>query len=778
MSSKSDALIVTEGDWRAHAAGVANLAIKAKQPPQDWGLSLPPKPYPGLRPFNKSEWPIFFGRERMVSDVTSRLIQRRLLMVHGDSGCGKSSLMRAGVLPRLELEAERESTLWVTFEATPGEAPLLRLARALSRATNATEGDDLELEFRRALNRGRDGIQRVTELLTAEEASSSRFFILIDQFEELFACARKGGRDEAASLIDFLIGLSQRPIGSLHAVLTMRSDFLGACAQFPGFAEAVNESQYLVPRMEHADLVRAIREPATLYDGQVDLDLTELLISDAYGVQDQLPLIQHALLLLHRQQPQASSHGPWRLRRSTYRELAPGLGRLLSDSADRAQEEAEAALAASGAADCKRLVEDLFRCLTDVTGDGQAIRRPQTLSELARATGKSSATVRLALDAFRKDGVSLVRPYGPEALAEDTLIDFSHEALIRCWSKLAAPIEGWPTKEFKNGLVWRSLLVQAESFERDSNNVLSPSTTLERSKWLLRRNAHWCERYGGGWEGVVKLVNASRRARLRTQRTWWLFACLLVLAGLWAALIWARSTQREAQAQREKTQAQVEMARAQAENAQAQKERAEAKAEAERLKAEQEIRWAKDAMRDAEQVAASILPNVADAQLRTQLEKQLSSITKEASSGQIPPRAYVYFPQERQRSDVQAFAAQAGSLTLGTEQLEIRVVQLKPQSDGTLRCFSEADCAEARTLIATLNDRLNAHLRLVDYSSTSVAKNLRPRHYEVWLGSDFATNDPKPRTTANPTLPSLKDNPALGSSTTVDRFGPKRITND
>ena len=87
-------------------------------------IELPPRPYPGLRPFEKHEWPIFFGREIMATDVIDRIIQQQLLVVHGDSGCGKSSLIRAGVLPRLEQESARGGVVWRTAVAQPGDAPL------------------------------------------------------------------------------------------------------------------------------------------------------------------------------------------------------------------------------------------------------------------------------------------------------------------------------------------------------------------------------------------------------------------------------------------------------------------------------------------------------------------------------------------------------------------------------------------------------------------------------------------------------------------------------
>src|SRR5438067_10770429 len=86
---------------------------------------LPSDPYPGLRPFERYEWPIFFGREKMTDEVINQLIGSQLLVIHGDSGCGKSSLMRAGVLARLEQESARGGLTWRTCATQPRDAPLL-----------------------------------------------------------------------------------------------------------------------------------------------------------------------------------------------------------------------------------------------------------------------------------------------------------------------------------------------------------------------------------------------------------------------------------------------------------------------------------------------------------------------------------------------------------------------------------------------------------------------------------------------------------------------------
>ena len=143
----------------------------------------------------------------------------------------------------------------------------------------------------------------------------------------------------------------------------MRSEFLGVCARFKGLAEAVNQTQYLLPQMERAALLRAIREPAVLYGGEVSRELAERLIADAGGGQDQLPLIQHGLMVLWREAgaglpghpsdgavargrsalpfmrpdrspPSILRTGPaWRLGSEDYR-VAGGLAELLSKHAD------------------------------------------------------------------------------------------------------------------------------------------------------------------------------------------------------------------------------------------------------------------------------------------------------------------------------------------------------------------------------------------------------------------------------------------------------------
>src|SRR5262249_48117894 len=116
------------------------------------------------------------------------------------------------------------------------------------------------------------------------------------------------------------------------------------------------------------------------------------------------------------------------------------------------------------------------------------------------------------LDAFRSDGVSFLTPYAPAGLDKETMIDVSHEALIRCWNSLAAAPDGWLHREFRDGLIWQSLLSQAEIFEKDPRKVLGPATTEDRERWFKDRTPAWSERYGGGWGRGGQLGTGRRSA--------------------------------------------------------------------------------------------------------------------------------------------------------------------------------------------------------------------------------------------------------------------------
>jgi tetratricopeptide (TPR) repeat protein len=521
--------------------------ITADRSAESWAASLPRRPYPGLRPFEPQEDPIFFGREPIIDEIIDLLARRCLVLVHGSSGSGKSSLVLAGVLPRLARQHRRHGWQWHTASMRPGGGPLWNLARALAELESPTPSpariDALRLSFDRT---GANLAEIVTNLAGMQQ---QRLCILVDQFEELFRFARDTSREEARLFVDLITTtLKEDSESPVRVILTMRSEFLGECARLPGIAGVVNTAQYLLPRMGTASLQRAIRRPAELYDGEVTIDLANRLIADVRGSQDELPLIQHGLMRMWdlAGEPAGDTKAPRRLDLPLYEKHGP-LARLL----DRHAEVVCDAVAPDESG--RRAVEDVFRALTDINANAQAIRRPQTLQSLVAVTGAGRDKVVSILDAFRSDSVSFMTPYAPAPLGDEIPIDISHEALIRCWNSLAAEPNGWLHREFRDGLIWRSLLSQAELFEHDQRKVLGPATTEDRERWLKDRTLAWSERYGGGWSRVERLMTASRKAadwqrrrdRLQRRRERLMTGVLAALVAISLAAAWWASKERD-----------------------------------------------------------------------------------------------------------------------------------------------------------------------------------------------------------------------------------------
>ena len=482
-------------------------------------------PYPGLRPFEAEEWPIFFGRETMTDEVIDRLGLSRFVLIHGASGSGKSSLVRAGVLPRLARQHLRHGTPWFTCAMRPSGGPLWNLATELARLEGRADDQTHITDIMRLFNRRGATLAKV--IASLDGLRDKRLCILVDQFEELFRYEHETSREEAELFVDLLISeippaadgdaepevaaeLDQ-PSGKIHIILTMRSEFLGECARFDGLAEAVNRTQYLVPHLSRPDLVRAITQPAALFGGRVAAELADRLIADTRGQPDELPLIQHALMLFWHTVADSGTGGEIVLTAAML-DQAGSPAQALSDHADR--------VLAAAAPDepRKATAEKLFRALTDINADGQAIRRPQSFRELLAVCEVPEESLRAIIDAFRAEGVSFLTPYFPATINDKTIIDISHEALIRCWKAIGDRRTGWLRQEFDDGMMWRSLLMQAEEYTRDRKRVLSPATTVEREKWIASQTPAWSERYGGNWVLVSELLQAGRKQIVRARR--------------------------------------------------------------------------------------------------------------------------------------------------------------------------------------------------------------------------------------------------------------------
>ena len=238
-----------------------------------------PDPFPGLRPFESNEDLIFRGRQQHTDELLRRLATHRFLAVVGTSGSGKSSLVKAGLLPALDRGFLAGATSrWRIAVVRPGMAPIENLAEALREEAAIKEASSTKLKS--------SSLGLVETVRDAKLALGESLLVVADQFEELFRYQRqmneKDGGADAALFVKLLLTAAARPDVPIYVVLTMRSDFLGDCAQFPGLPEALSESQYLIPRLTREQRRQAIEEPLRLFDGAaMTPQLVEQLLNDA-----------------------------------------------------------------------------------------------------------------------------------------------------------------------------------------------------------------------------------------------------------------------------------------------------------------------------------------------------------------------------------------------------------------------------------------------------------------------------------------------------------------
>jgi len=378
-------------------------------------------PFPGLRPFEAEEDHLFFGREKQIDDLLRRLRTTRFLSVIGTSGSGKSSLVRAGLIPALQggfMAGAGSSWRIATFR--PAGDPIGNLATALSDPT--VLGSDPELAatqrvlIEATLRRGTLGL--VDAIRQAMLPPQHNVLIVVDQFEELFRfrhSRQADCKDEALAFVKLLLEAARHEV-PLYVVLTMRSDFIGDCMEYPGLPEAINAGQYLVPRMSRDELRLAITGPVAVGGGEIATRLVLRLLNDVGDDQDQLPVLQHALM---RTWDVWANHGeaerPVDL--EDY-EAAGTMRNALHDHAEEAYRETEAR-------GLQRIAEHLFKAITDTFSDARGVRRPTSVGNLLAITAASEAELVEVVEIFRKPGRSFLMPPGRMPLEPSTVIDLT-----------------------------------------------------------------------------------------------------------------------------------------------------------------------------------------------------------------------------------------------------------------------------------------------------------------------------------------------------------------
>jgi len=471
-------------------------------------------PYPGLRSYESEESDLFFGREGCVDEMLEKLAATRFLAVLGTSGSGKSSLVRTGLLDALELGfLPGASSRWRVADMHPGGRPIRNLGRALVEL-EAGDGGAVEFSLMQSfLERGPRSVKQWCDDGNLEEGEN--LLILVDQFEELFRYRDYAGREEAEALVALLLE-SARAHPRIYVVITMRSEYLGACAMMPGLAEQINSGLYLTRRMTRAECQQAIEGPANVIGFDVEPRLVTQILNDLASFApwdkedalssleqlsrraDQLPLMQHVLNRLY--QRAQTSDTPSVLTYSDYQIMGGLRGAIDAHAAE---------VVASLSNEARPLVEPVFRGLVSGSMLSNAVRDPNSFAGLVELAGGNEAGVREVVESFRARGCSFLRPPQSIALEPETIVDLSHESLIRQWSDLGA----WLSEEARDASTWARIVAAQEAYLAGEGDLLSGLDLANAHAWwnAAAPNAAWARRHGGDFEAVSAYLNESVR---------------------------------------------------------------------------------------------------------------------------------------------------------------------------------------------------------------------------------------------------------------------------
>jgi tetratricopeptide (TPR) repeat protein len=475
------------------------------------GKTAHANPFPGLRPFEEDEYRLFFGREGQSDALVERLERSRFLAIVGTSGSGKSSLVRAGLLPALRGGMMAGAGAgWSVAVLRPGHDPLGNLARALADVGVLAEAGaglapaEREAVIEATLRGGSLGLVEAAARACAGEGQ--KLLVVVDQFEELFrfraARAQESATDDDASaFVKLLLEAARQRDLPIYVVLTMRSDFLGDCAQFQGLPEAINDGQYLIPRMTRDERRFAIAGPARVARGRISEPLVNRLLNDVGDNPDQLPILQHALMRTwdywaahrHNSEPVGLEHY----------EAVGTMANALSLHADEAWDELPDDRA-------RQVAEALFKSLTERGADNREIRRPTALREVCEIAGASPAEVAAVVEVFRREGRSFLMPPADVALTPETVIDISHESLIRNWARL----HEWVRDEGEAARIYRRLAEAAVANRAGEGGLLDDVTLAWVNRWRDRYhpNRAWGVRYHPEYDAAMAYLEESRAA--------------------------------------------------------------------------------------------------------------------------------------------------------------------------------------------------------------------------------------------------------------------------
>jgi WD40 repeat protein len=462
-------------------------------------------PFPGLRPFTPDESDLFFGRENESGEVVKKLLRNRFVTVIGASGTGKSSLIYCGVLPKVKQKVDQETAAWQFIMFRPGNDPFGNLGDAIADTLSANRSKKISIEsILLDLHLNNDGIAFTLNKYLS--GNNTKILLVVDQFEELFrySTTSAGGDkgSQAAGFVSKLVSAVNSSVTEIFTIITMRSDYIGECAHYQGLTQLINNSNYLVPHMDRENYRQAIEGPVRYAGAAIDQKLTETMLEDIGDRTDQLPVLQHAMMRTwtHWQEFDESDRP---LSNSDYESVG-----TMSDAMSRHANEAYEELDPRG----REICEKMFKTITEKGSDNKGIRHPSSVSTIKSVIQCSSEELFAVVEKFRIPSRSFITPRQNIPLNDDSIIDLSHESLMRLWDRLRL----WVDEETASVQMYLRLSEASAMFQQGKTSLWRPPDLQLAINW---RDQHkptlaWAQRYDTAFERAMAYLRTSEKEYL------------------------------------------------------------------------------------------------------------------------------------------------------------------------------------------------------------------------------------------------------------------------
>jgi WD40 repeat protein/tRNA A-37 threonylcarbamoyl transferase component Bud32 len=435
-------------------------------------------PYRGLQAFDTNHAGLYFGRERLVQQSLARLERAiygdpsrddngsRFVTVIGASGSGKSSLVRAGLIPALQRGAIRGNRDWVVTIVRPGQTPVKELGARLKPVLGSQITQPAVVS---ALQNDSRSLHQLVGRAWESRPPKRQLLVVVDQFEELFTvCASEQARHR---FIGNLLYAAAVTPGRVSVVITLRADFFHHCTLYFDLAERISRQQVIAGPMTNSELRRAIVNPASQTGLSLDPGLVDLILEDIAQEPGSLPLLQHALLELWERRDNDL------LTIAAYQEIG-GVTQAIARRADAVY----ASLTPAEQGATRRIMLRLTQ-----PGEGAADTRRQIRRQELLPGGK--ADQRQIVEAvLEKLAAARLLTISRDMISGEELVDVAHEALIRGWWRL----QTWIEEDREAMKIERQLTAAATSWEQAGreDSYLYQGSRLVQAKELAETHFH------------------------------------------------------------------------------------------------------------------------------------------------------------------------------------------------------------------------------------------------------------------------------------------------